>query len=307
MNRSLLHRFLFSSLLFGLSAGAVACADVEDSGPSSDRADQTCPLADELIALARATIDPELSYGPGSTGTIDDLNGDEIDDRVVMPGLGVSGANTEMSIFLSRDGCVRDFSTSFAGVVDVSPTEDGTMNNGLRNLETRSQNGYCAIEVATYEFDGSGYVLNPSLDRKINLCECMSDEELIGLAREELRKEGGDYATDDFADGSGVEPTRDLNGDGYDDFAVRPGIAYSGAVAEMVIYMSDPTGCASDYAGSLGGVSDVTATEDGAVTNGVRNLRTVNHGACIDYFNSFTWGGTKYQLGTSKEVKSCDD
>lgn len=150
--------------------------------------------------------------------------------------------------------------------------------------------------------DGTGSGQGPAGD-------CPSDAELIAEARAQLVADEPEFfAGFEFSDEiAAVESVGDLNGDGLDDASVAPGRAYSGPNTEQTLYLSDADsgGCPIQYVGHFG-VSDLVAADDGASSNGVRDVIGTNVSACEAELTRYAFDGERYAARETTTEKLCE-
>jgi hypothetical protein len=166
-----------------------------------------------------------------------------------------------------------------------------------------------ALGCSTETGDASSANADESGDGKV---DCHKPEALITEARAQLRASDPSLAEDAFNDdGATATSIGDLDADGSDDFVVAPGSGFFGANTQHVIFLStagktsQAAGCPA-YAGDLGGVSEVEPAEDMAVTNGVRDIITINNVNCEATFTRYTYDGSKFVAGEAKTETVCD-
>jgi hypothetical protein len=150
---------------------------VEAGSESEDRCHVTCLSDEELIAEARAQLvrdEPDFynadgfSDGAASVERIEDLNEDSVADALVFPGWSYAGANTEQVVYLSGETDCPTIYAGHFGASSVTPTEDGSATNGVRDLEVVNTSS-CEALIVRYTFDGEQYVEADS--RTENICE----------------------------------------------------------------------------------------------------------------------------------------
>ncbi len=317
-------RLTTTTLTLAIALAAAACGTDGPGGSSwtGGRADGFgdgggCASATEMIAAARAQLvqdEPDF-YSPGDfvdemslAETMEDLNGDGVADLLVFPGQSYAGSNAEQMVYLTDgSGCATIYVGHF-GASGVMATEDGATTNGVRDVQVVNTHA-CGATMTRYVFDGARYVETDDVVVE-NLCgggDCGSDDELIAAARAQLVADEPDfYQLEQFSDDVAfVEPIEDLNGDGVDDALVFPGWSYAGANTEQAVYLSDAEGCATAYAGHFG-ASSVSPAEDGAVTNGVRDLTVVNTSGCSALVSRYAFDGQLYVETGSETQNLCD-
>lgn len=137
---------------------------------------------------------------------------------------------------------------------------------------------------------------------------CASEAEMVAGLRAQLMADEPDfYNAEGFWDGMALsESIGDLNGDGIDDLLVFPGWSYAGPNVEQAVYLSDESGCATVFAGHFG-ASSVTPAEDGAATNGVRDLTVVNNSGCEAAITRYTFDGARYVEAGTETANLCED
>lgn len=310
MPHTLRHLLLISAIT--TSAGVLgACAGEEEFAPDTSRADETCQTSLEIIAEARKQVD---ASGDGSIVPIADINDDGVADMLVLAGSPDSSGNAKTTVFLAN--CPVTYLGDVGEATGVKAIASKT--KGMLDLESTTAEG-CRGKIATYQYDGQRYVHNESLNRTEDICTpepidptdlavpagCASDAaDLIVDAR--VRLQGSEEVFDD--DLAKVSTIEDLNGDGFVDFIVEPGFSYSvdGIAAPNVdktIYLSDQDGCATSFAGSFGGTSELYVTADQVTTSGVRDVRTVSILSCNGYIHRYKYDGTTYQIDDLEIVK----
>lgn len=143
--------------------------------------------------------------------------------------------------------------------------------------------------------------------------DCKSDAALIAEARKQLVAGDSFFADAEFNDDTtSVKAIEDLNADGIEDQLVAPGLNFAGSNVEMVVFLSATAASEQQaapcpvYAGDLGGASDFSVAEDGAVTNGVKDLISVNLSNCSAGTTRHKFDGSKYVAGETTEEKVCE-
>ncbi len=319
---SILSLSLSLSLSLGLAIAlsAAGCGSMApEAGVEGGKAEVPlpghCMTKAEMIAATRAQLsqeDPEF-YSSDSfkddmaiVESLADLNGDGVDDALVLPGMNHAGANSHQVVYLSDENGCATLNVGFFSATSVEPAEDGAVHNGVRDL-IRVNNSGCQSAITRYTFDGERYVkAGTQIEDLCQSDRCASKAEMIALARAQLIQEDpGFYYSDSFKDDMAiVESLADLNGDGVDDALVLPGRNDAAENSDQLVYLSDADGCTKMYAGHFS-ASSVEPAEDGAVHNGVRDLIGVNNSGCDSVTTRYIFSGMRYEEGDSSVVDLC--
>lgn len=144
-------------------------------------------------------------------------------------------------------------------------------------------------------------------DGRADTNNCMTGDELIDQARAQLiQNEPSFYNAEMFAGATAsVENMEDLNGDGIGDALVFPGLSYSGAIEEQVVFLSDSNGCITTFAGNFGSAG-MAPSEDGGTTNGVRDLTGSSATGCDLTSTRYTFDGTLYVEASFEVENVCE-
>jgi hypothetical protein len=147
-----------------------------------------CPSDDELLEQARQAVqvvfdlEEDDFFSEGAHEIMEDLDGDGVEEHLVWTGSGGATANGDMVLFLSQGGGCADRVAGVFNGVGLSPSEDGKVTNGARDLEQAGKSSACEVSITNFSFDGEAYRANGQ-EETIDLCaeeECLGCEERFG-------------------------------------------------------------------------------------------------------------------------------
>lgn len=261
-----------------------------EQAASCDSPMELVERAQDAVVKAEPDVFDKDRFGD-DTGvtTLGDLDGDGVDDVVVMPGHGFSGSKVAQVVYLSRRGsCPNHYAGHFAAS-DAFAADAGE-SKGVRDI-LASEATVCGSVQQRYSFDGERY--QPVGEEDV--IDNSSAPELIKLVRETLVDEDPiAFKLDEFEDDNvDVAPIGDLDGDGTPDQLVFPGVQYAGANVEIAIVLSQELPCTVHFAGHIGGV-DVAPNEDGERTEGVLDLVATNISGCNTVLTPLRFDGERY-------------
>lgn len=168
------------SIALTLTLGLGACAVDPIVVEGEETADMWCRSVRELAAEARMHLVKEdlfamseFDFDAWGSMPIGDINGDDVDDLIILPGVQFSG-NQEATVFLSDNGklCVLNYAGSLGGISGASIVESS--DKGMKDLDVYNlaQQG-CNLETLTYSYDSDSQRFAPNWEsaREDDLCE----------------------------------------------------------------------------------------------------------------------------------------
>lgn len=132
---------------------------------------------------------------------------------------------------------------------------------------------------------------------------CLTPTELIVQTRGEMSAEDDFYKDVVFNDEmSDVSRIADVNGDGFQDYVVFPGMSYAGATVDLVVRVSDGQGCAGERVLTTSGAGIVVRDTK---TNGYNDLVVQDSQNCTAFETAYSFDGKAYVAGETVSQEVC--